>query len=416
MKLKSKISVFLDRHRFFFFFFLYVVLYNVIIVNRLRPWSLTSVTESVYHIDYSFGFASKLLPGAVFNLFFGANASTRTVTAYTTVVMFIFFFGLAVLLERFIRRVESEYVCSALVLIVFLLSGAYTFAIYTKWLGLLDTAWLLLTLLFFVCIDNKVLRFFIPVIYVLSLLIHFSALVFVLTLFSILLLYRASIAESKNDKRIYIAIFLISLIITILLFFYLILNESDNVVPIDEFHAKLESRGFNYFTYIDYSFFNIVNGKEIVPDSINAIEPAFLKFLNRFCYQIKANYGLLNSDGILAFVCGVAVLAPVVCFITAFHFRRLKQVGSSLKRFCMFLFIVQFPFVFIMGILFAISADMTRYLTHAFLGMLVCLCVVLYYEQDLRSDFFETMRLYKNNLPAKLYFLIYILTSFAPSV
>ena len=70
----------LYRRRFFLCFFLYLVLYHVTVVNRFSLWSLNDVTWSLYCVDFSYGFASKLLPGAVYNLLAGAHASRASAT------------------------------------------------------------------------------------------------------------------------------------------------------------------------------------------------------------------------------------------------------------------------------------------------------------------------------------------------
>ena len=209
-----------DLWKYAAFFFAFTVLYHIIVVNRLGLWKLNDVTFSVYCVDFSFGFAAKLLPGAVFRLLFGSDASRLSVNIFAVVLVLIFFAGLSILLAKFIQRIPGEYKNSALVILFFFLTGGYTFAIYTKWVGILDTWWLLISLLFFVCLEHRRLRYFIPLIYVLSLFIHYSAIVFFLTTFSVLLLYKASITASKKEKREMLIIFAVSVVITFGLFLF----------------------------------------------------------------------------------------------------------------------------------------------------------------------------------------------------
>ena len=407
----------LYRRRFFLCFFLYLVLYHVTVVNRFSLWSLNDVTWLLYCVDFSYGFASKLLPGAVYNLLAGAHASRASATAFATVFVLAVFAGIALLLERFLLRMPPEHRGAALLLSVFCLSGAYTFAIYTRWVGMLDTWWLLTTLLFFVCLEHRRLRFLIPALFALALMIHFSAVVFFLTVYSILLLYRISVSEEKRERRGLWAVFAASLAVTACMFFFLILYEAKTLCSMEDFHEELSARGNDYYFYFDYAFFRVWSGESFIPDAVREMEPSLIKFLYLFRYQIGLCYGLLELDpvtGTVFTVGGTLVLLPAVLFFSGFHWRRLRQKGNGLRRFCAFLMLVQFPFVYVLGLLFAVSVDMTRYLSHAFLGMLVCLFAVLYYEAQQRDLFFERLRSLERSLPVKLYFLAYAAMALMP--
>lgn len=401
---------FLRRHRFALFFFAYLVCYHVLIVNRLSPWRLNELTYSLYCVDFSFGFASKLLPGAVFRLLLGPHVSEQTANVYVVALIVVFFFGLAALLERFLLRIPIENRRTALFLLLFFVSGAYSFSIFTKWIGLLDTAWLFIALLFFVCVEHRRLRFLIPALYALSLIIHFSAVVFYLTFFSIILLYHISRSSEKRDRRALWAVFVASLAVTAAVFLLFLLNESKMLCPIEEFHEKLHANGTDFFAYFDYAFYRIWDKESFIPEYVNEMAPSFLKFLYLFYYQIQMCYQLLFANpgyNIFSIVCGTLLLLPVLLFVLGFHWRRLRQESGSLNRLCAFLMLVQFPFIYAMGILFAIGLDMTRYLSHATIGLFCCLLTVLYHENDTRAQFFERLQTLCRTLPVQVYCLAY---------
>ena len=410
---------FIRKHSYTLFFFVYMVLYHVIVVNRFHPFQMDDLAyvES-FCADFSFGFATKLLPGAIFNFLFGAHASKSTAIAYSIVMILLIFFGTAVLLERFMYRIKDCYRDAALFLVVMLLSGAYTFSIFTQMLGIMDTYWLLFSLLFFFCLDHRWLRWLIPLWYIASLLIHFSSVVFYIVLFSIVLLYRLSIEKNKKEQRIYACIFGASIIITVFVFFFFILNESKMICPIDEFHQKLESRGTDLFSYHDYAFFRIWEGESFIPDFVREMEPSLTKFFYLFYYQVKLSFELFLSNwksGTVATLGGLVILAPILCFFSKFHFQCLRHEKTKLTRFCTFLMLVQFPFVLLLGLLFAICIDITRYYSHGFLIMFSCILSVLYFEEDKREAFFEQFRGLAKTLPAKIYFFAYASLSLFPT-
>ncbi len=413
-----KQTTWIHKHRFALLFFLYLVCYHVVVVNRLQ-WQMNNVTYAQYCVDFSFGFASKLLPGAIFRFLFGKHATMTTATIYASVLVLIIFLGVSFILEKFMRRVPATYQGPALFLLLFFLSGAYTFSIYTKWLGLLDTGWLLITLLFFVFLEHRRLRFLIPALYALSLLIHFSALVFFLTIFSILLLYRMSVTSEKREKAELAAVFAVSLCITFGLFFWVMLNEGQMICSMEEFHKKLQENGTDYFFYHDYAFFRIWSGRSFVPDSVRNMQPSLSKFFHLFYYQVKLVYDLLAANptkGLISTAGGTLILLPMVVAFSRLHWECLKKGENRLRRFCAFLMLVQFPFVYVLGLLFATSVDMTRYLSHAFLGMFICVLAVLYFEEEVRSRFFERAQALAKSLPVKVYFLAYAAINLSPSL
>ena len=392
------------------FFFAFLSLYNLVVVNRMAFWDLTDMTYSCYCVDFSFGFASKLLPGAIFNALFGSHASRETATIFATVIVLIFFVGLSLLLERFMLKMPEFGRNAAFVLVLFFLSGSYTFSIYTGMLGLIDTWWLLVALLFFVFLENRWLRFLIPFLFALSLMIHFSALVFVITLFSIVLLYKTSCSRENRDRKTYAVIFAFSMLITAVGFFLIILNEGKTLCSVEEFHEKLLERGTSYFHYFDYSFFHDWFGYIFVPDYVQEVKPFFLKFFCLFYYQIKLNLYIASphiDTCLLSTVSGFLVLIPAVSFIIRFHCVSFKNEKDKLKKFCSLLMIAQFPFVFILGLLFATSIDITRYYSHSFTVLLSCFIYVLFSEEKKRELFFEQFGTFENTVFLKLYYLIY---------
>ena len=405
-------SAFVQKHNTFFFSFFYLLVYHIFIVNRFAPWKLDDFTYSLLCVDFSFGFASKLLPGAVFRAIFGSNANMANATVYTVTLLVLIFAGVSAFADKFMTRVPERYKSAAAVLLVLFFSGAYTFAIFTKWPGLLDTYWLVFLLLFFAFLENKALRFLIPFIFLGSLMIHFSALVFFIPVFAIVLLYRISVSKSKSEKIIYSAIFTVSIIATAILFWFLILNESKMICPIDEFHKKLENNGTTFFRYFDYSFFNNLNGNNVVAEEAYKTTTGLERFIYLFFYQAKTTYSLLDGNiyhGVITIVMGLVMLVPILCLFIKLHFSALRKKGNFIRRLSAFLMIVQIPFMLLMAFLFAVSVDMTRYYTHLFLGAFACCLTVLYYEDDLKKEFFEQFQAFCGSVGVRIYILAYIM-------
>ena len=112
---------------------------------------------------------------------------------------------------------------------------------------------------------------------------------------------------------------------------------------------------------------------------------------------------------------GFLLVIPVVVFIMRIYFERMRAY-KGLKRFCAFLMFMQFPFVYALAIPFAVSVDMTRYLSHGLLAIATCLLYILYSESEGREQVFTRLRGYQNSLALKIYFLAYATVTFMPSI
>ncbi len=401
-------SSFLQKHRYSLFFFLFLVAYHVAIVNRFQPWKVDEITYSFHSVDFSLGFATKLLPGAVFNALFGRFASELTASIYETVLILLFFAGVSVFLERFLLRMQPEYRSAALVLLAFYVTGAYTFSVYTKGLGMLDVYWLFFSLFFLIFLEHKWLRFLIPLLYVASIMIHFSAILNAIIFFSILLLYRASIEPEKKQRRIYLLIFAFSMLISAAAFLFFLVYESRLICPIETFHQKLQEHGSDYFEYYDYAFYDLFRGDYYRPPEVSAMDGSLNKIWQLLVYQLRFNYILIDFIGshvVIALIGGLIVLFPMMFAFYKFLLQHFRMTENLLGRFCAFLMLIQFPFTFAVAMLF--SVDVNRWLTHGFLMIFTTVLLIMYYEKEKAALLLEKIKESAGGLALKLYFLGY---------
>ena len=389
-----------------------MVLYNALIVNQLHLWKVSNITFAYHVVDYSLGFRSQLLPGAIFYGIFGERASRVTASVYETVLLLLFFAGISFFLERFLLAVEQPFKPSAYVLTVFFLSGPFTFAVFTDELGMLDVYWLFFSLLFFVVLEKKGFRFLIPALFVLSLLVHFSSVLNYLILFAILLLYRISVEKEKQMRKIYFCVFGLSVLATAGLFVFFLLFHTENLpLTQEEFHQMLQDRGSSYFLYYDYSFYNQYGGAEVVPSSVLSIPSPVLRTIQMIVEKCKitmTGYRDNLEKSVTRFIIVAVILTPIVAFIYRQWLRLYKSSkGNKLKRLCSFLMMVQFPFTAVVGCLF--SPDVIRWFTHAFLISFTMFLYALYHEREMREKVLDDMEQLKDVLWVKVYFLAYFI-------
>ncbi len=404
---------FVYRHRFAAFFFLYTVLYNFLIVNRMKFWQVTNITYAYHLVDYrTLGFRSNILPGAIYNAIFGSHFSRTTATIYETVLLLLFFLGVAVFLERFLGGVEQQHKRSAFFLILFYLSGSFTFSAFADELGMLDVYWLFFSLIFFFLLEKRGLRFLIPVLFVLSLLVHFSAVLNDLILFSVLLLYRVSMEAEKKNRRAFLLIFTLSVTATAGLFVFFLFNHAKDLpISMEEFNRMLQDKGSDYTLYYDYSFYNTYGGEDVVPSAVFSVESPVWRVLQVIFYKCLFNLKIyvahpLDTAVRLGYV--VFLLGPLlVLFYRHLHLLFRNSKDNRLKRFSVFLMMVQFPFTGVVGCLF--SPDIVRWFTHAFLILFTTVLYVVSREEDVRLRIFDEIDRLKRASWTWVYFLAYSL-------
>lgn len=397
-----------QRHRFAVFFFLFLAVYHVVMVNQFKPWRVDPYSYAFHCVDFSFGFATKLLPGAVFRALFGAHASETAASVYETVLLLLFFAGVSVLLEKFLRCVSAEYRRAAMFLLLFFVCGACTFSMFSKHLGALDVYWAFFNLLFVFFLESKRLRFLVPLLFFASVLIHYSAVLNTVILFSVLLLYYASVAGQKNEKRSWLLLFAVSVCATAALVLFFLLNESRLMCPMDTFHEKLTQNGSHYFIYYDYAFYHYFDNQYILPLAVQNEPNVVLRILETVYYRMVFNFDLIGStggDAFFVFFCDLALLSPLLALIYRFHAGRFRKETNRFKRFCTLLMMAQFPFTLISGLLF--SADINRWMTHAFLIFFTCFLIVLYREEKARNQLLERIGSLSGSLASGLYFVMY---------
>ena len=412
-----------DLLKYTAFFFAFVSLYNFLIVCRCSLWQVDTITYTYHLPDFSFGFVTKVLPGAIYHLFF-KEVEPLQLNIYLNCLMLVFFAFVAFALAKLVTSRSSKGSRRTLtVLSIFYLSGPCTFAIFTRELGMLDFYWLLFSVIFLLLVSNKYLKFAVPLIFVLSLLVHFSFVFCYFIFYILILLYRITKAEKKAERISLTVVMVLGIAAVIALALYLIAGEHNNLVySIDEFHKALDARNKftkdTYYIYYDYAFYKqyeIPTGSfaEVMKQPLVGGDSFFASLINPIYYQLKIIYlsylylpeRLLNLIGLLA------LLAPVCFILFRFWAQKIKVSDNRFQKALYVLMILQFPFTACFGLLF--SPDVSRLLTHAFLIQFTLFLYHLYGED---ADFAITLQ--KHRVPKLIalavYYAVYALTYINP--
>lgn len=405
MQVKQKNSF--DKYKFAFLIFAFIFAYNFFIVNRFELCRIDNVTYTYHIVDFSLGFCTKLLPGAVYNAIFSSTDSAM-VNAYFSVLYFVFMAAVSLFLGRYISEAKPENKLAALVAVMFFVSGPATFSLHAKEFGMLDTYWLFFSLAVMAFLQSKYLKWIVPLFFALALLIHISAIVSFVPFMALLVLLEAS--REKENKKSFCAIFGFSAALSLLLFAYFAVAENGNLVyDIKEFGEFIHKRNLSewpdYTVYYDYALYKkpyLQYSTDKITGEILIEGTGFLaKIVNAAWSQIAitfTTYSTLSDGYYLELLNMVFFTLPVTAVLYRYVFVSFKKSkGNPLRRFVWFCSLFLFPLAFFAGSLG--SPDITRWYGHAF--MLVFSLVI--YEMS-RTQ--EVVSVSKNKNKQSVYFIV----------
>lgn len=378
--MKKEFKNFFSSHKISFFLFFFFLIYNFFVVNNLSFCKIDEITYTFHIVDFSVGFCTKLLPGAIYNLLFPSTTASL-INIYINVIYHIFLFVVCFLLEKFVLHSQQENKIFAFILAMFFVSGPSTFAIHAKEFGMLDTYWVFFLLLSIIFLQNKVMKWFIPILCFLSVMTHLASLTTFIPFFLLIILFDAT--QNQKIEKSKIVIFILCFILSFSAGFYFAAFESDNLLlNVTEFNSLLDSRNQSdwetYTTYYDYSLFKLdsIGSNENFSTTSSASGSSFSLFLSTVLNQIRYIMGIDNitSELILMLLRCIFVTLPLLFFI----YKHLIKIRKTCKvnPHVITLALLFFPCSFFASILF--SPDLVRWFGHCFLMLFTFFLFAVY--------------------------------------
>ncbi len=419
----KKFKQLLYLHRYFFIFLGFILLYETIVAGRCSPWSVGSTAYSMYALDYSFGFTDKLLPGALYGLFF-KDLSQKYVDLFSVIGLLLFFAALALLLEKIYLSATQKDRPLFLLLFCFFLTGPATFSVFVVELGLIEVFWAYLAVIFFIVIRHRRLVLLSVLLCVIALLVNDNAVIAVVPMFCISLLYQLSFEEDKAGKKFCLAAFIICVCVSLLFFLYLAGFGSKTLAyDYPEFVSVLEEKGADsqyagYFFYgmehyFDRKLLSNLEGYSFYSQYATAFnESAGIERLFNFLTLSFKGIGIVRSgEKVVLHLLELFMLLPVLGIQTAYFFSRLfDRTENKLRRFVFFCM----PALFVLDILsgFLVSLDHGKWIAYAFIQLFAMFLFVLSKEEERVVAFIRKVLLHVPPAVVAIYFLIYAFTFF----
>lgn len=380
-------------HKYFFGILGFLFFYEFIVVGQCELWRVGQIGYAFHAVDYEFGFASGILPGAIYQFLMGPITEAR-VSGYLMVLYILFFAVVAFLLEKWIKTVDKKNRNLAWFFMFLFTTGPSTFSVYVTELGILEFYWVLFALLFFLFLSFRPLQFLIVPLCVLELLVNFSAIICIIPFFCILILFKLADEKKKSSRALLLITFVFCVAVAIPTAVYLILCVPKNMVyPYDEFNRIMGSRGVTFPYYLDSLFYryrdDFTGELSMVFPNVGSVQ--YSGGWNYFVYLLRQFFSIVHLDSArtpLMILGPYLLVIPFVGFMDAVFFAGLKdRRNTGLKRFAYFCMIALFPFTVVCAAF--LSFDYYKWLSFAFLPTISAFLFVLYYDKQIVWNYVE---------------------------
>ena len=410
----NKIKEFSKKHYYAVIIFAFIMIYSFVVPGEFSLFRADNAILAIHAVDFGMGFCSKLLPGAIYNLFFDSVSIVKT-SVYLIVLLTIFFGILSVFLEKFILSVDTGHRKIALIILAFFLTGPSTFAIHTHYPGMLDMYWVFCALMLFIFLSKKQLIPLVLLPFILCVTVYFASLICFIPFFVIIILYKISCTQDKTEKLLLWSVVIISAMAAVGLGVYFAVCETDNLVyTIDEFHSIYSERGVDRFFYFDQSLYKEIESYGLnkfngyLPKDNSNIENIISEIVLRINYSLSM---ISLGDKLIV----IFLISPAVILILSFLLNQIKsniKKRNTLKLFsniCMLIlpFFTTFSSVFF-------SEDLIRWIGHAFITLFIYFIFSIYNEGEESWCWIED-RISKLPTPIlMIYFTLYATTIYHP--
>lgn len=402
--MKISIKSFFYEHRFFFCAYLFLMLHAFLVPGEGMLWREDAAVYAFHIVDFSMGFCSRILPGAIYKLLTGGIYTQTAVTIYETILISVFFIFLAVFFEKLIMSSSVEDRPVMAFLLFLFAAGPFSFSVFVRQLGMLDVYWVYFSSIIIFFISKKKLVWFAAPFFFALILVHYGAILTYIPAILLVMLYLAYHSEDKKTGKRYFFVFLLSLAISVSACFYFIFFERSNLTySMDEFMKILYSRyaGGGSSAYYDYTFYRVFADKEFMNDyaastgydAFGGVDvgnsQGITSVLHLIWQQISGLKILRVIYNIRSNIPSIVLLVPLLFLLFGFLIFMIKRQKKVFGK----LLFVGSGLLFIVSLMGGImmSTDINRWITHAFLGMFVFVLCVLRHEKETALTYFKSV-------------------------
>lgn len=400
------------RHRFFIAAFVLLMLYSFV-PSGFKAWSVSDVTYVFHTVDFELGFCTRILPGALYSLFF-RDRSPQTATIFESILLVLLFLMTAYLCERLLLSVGPGSRTATAAALIFFLTGPCTFSMFVNRLGMIDFYWILFSAVALILLEKKRLVFAVVPIFFLLVLNHYASVMDYIPWLWMIMLYKISCTGEKKEKRTLLIVLALSVAVTASTLLYFVMFERNNLVySREEFDSILLSRGAAGTFYYDTGLYRDLTPvldetqMQTVEGGMSGTGTAFSSLIQQLQY---------NFSDIRPYIILPPLILILPCLVVLFGFIHARRRNET-DRFKRLLLSVS-PILFVLSVVgeCLLSTDLIRWLGHGYICFFAFVLYVVYREKDECADYFKSIF---DRLPSSacfVYFIFYAFTVIDPYI
>lgn len=353
---------------------LFFITFGVIILNSvffIYNNGLASLMEkyyaSLYVVDYSCGYSSRLLIGSIFSLFLKDNFSYEVIVLILLIVYFFFCLFFSLIVNKYLKNTDYKH----LGLFVVFLAATPFFMGFLDFFGIVDMFWPFIIMFSLWAVDKKGLRWLVPVVCVAGIAIHEYFTVTYMVPCAIMI-YHQFAKKPNVSNFIYVAFS--AVLLSAASYYFLFVGSETMKMTSDELFDYVKNitniKGDTYAeTYVKAIFF----WKEH-PTALQSNEPEYITYIKTLISGYTAN----NKNDIISifsFILSLCMISSPFAWIFAKSF---KSEKSPFKKITYLLSLTPILLGMICQI---VSTDDTRFMLH-FIVMIIFLLLFMVKEQE----------------------------------
>lgn len=344
------------------------------IINMIPFEGVGELIYLYYLADLSMGKTSRLLMGTIIN-WLTDNPTKEFVNAFAVVFVFITLFLSSLLVGKVISGVEKELKPHVLVFTAFLVSGTFTFAGFSRYLGFFDVYLFLISLIAVVFLQSKYLKWLVPLLCAVCVFIHQG---FAFTFFPIIIL--VSFYKTVSDKKpTDAAVFLLSAVTSVVATLFCVLKGTQTMnIPFEQMREIISERASFHldeedFRDVRFFYYGIAPDKGLENAGAQTTE---LPLLEKIAGVIEYNQYITSSSNGLFAVLSLAVVLFVIFWII--WIKCIKHTDNKGKKFVYLCFMLA---VLIVPLYSLLAADFIRWVQAGMLTQFI-LAMFMFFMKD----------------------------------
>ena len=367
MKILDKVK---ENKLFFITFGVIIVNSLIFIYNTNLSYLMKNYYHSLYVVNYSCGYSSRLLIGSIFSLFFKDQLSYETLLIILLVIYFIICLLFSLVVNKYLKNTDYKH----LKLFIVFLAATPFFNGILDFFGVVDMFWPFIIMFSLWAVDKKGLRWLVPFACVAGMAIHeYFTITYMVP--CAIMIYHQFAKKPNASNFIYVA-FSAVLLSAASYYFLFVGNETMKMTPDELFNfvkTKTNVTENTYDeTYVKSIFFwkeNPVNFYDVDPESIT-----YMTYIKVVISTLTAS-DRSDISSIFSFLLAICIIFSPLAFLFAKSF---KEEKSPMKKITYFLSLTPL----FLGIVYQIvSTDDTRFMYH-FIIMIVFLLLFMVKEKE----------------------------------